>query len=72
MGIFIHEQPTVVKLSLRSKGDFSVEEIARKYFKGGGHRNASGGISFLSLGQTLEKIKEILPRYKNKLSQYNN
>jgi phosphoesterase RecJ-like protein len=72
MGIFIHEQPTVVKLSLRSKGDFSVEEIARKYFKGGGHRNASGGISFLSLSQTLEKIKEILPRYKNKLSQYNN
>lgn len=72
MGIFIHEQPTVVKLSLRSKGEFSVEEIARKYFKGGGHRNASGGISFLSLSQTMEKIKEILPQYKNKLSQYNN
>ena len=72
MGIFIHEQPTVVKLSLRSKGDFSVEEIARKYFKGGGHRNASGGISFLSLDQTMEKIKEILPNYKNKLIQYYN
>lgn len=72
MAIFIHEQPTVVKLSLRSKGDFSVEEIARKYFKGGGHRNASGGISFLSLSQTIVKIKDILPQYKNKLSQYNN
>lgn len=72
MGIFIHEQPTVVKLSLRSKGNFSVEEIARKFFKGGGHRNASGGISFLSLDQTIEKIKEILPQYRNELNQYNN
>ncbi len=40
---FIKEQPTIIKLSLRSKGDFSVQEIATKYFKGGGHLNASGG-----------------------------
>ncbi|MEZ4907715.1 MAG: DHHA1 domain-containing protein [Saprospiraceae bacterium] len=37
----ITEQPTITKVSLRSKGDFSVQDIAKKYFKGGGHLNAS-------------------------------
>ena len=46
LAAFITEQPTIVKISLRSKGDFSVQEIAKKYFRGGGHKNASGGASF--------------------------
>ena len=33
------------KLSFRSKGDFDVNVFARKYFNGGGHKNASGGQS---------------------------
>lgn len=33
---FIHNQPTVVKLSLRSKGNIDVQEICKKHFKGGG------------------------------------
>lgn len=32
-----------IKVSLRSKGDFSAEEFARTCFNGGGHKNASGG-----------------------------
>ena len=64
---FITEQPNIVKLSLRSKGDFSVQEIARKYFKGGGHKNASGGYSFGGLRATVNKFKEILPEYKDAL-----
>ena len=60
---FIMEQPTIVKISLRSKGDFSVQEIARRHFRGGGHKNASGGASFQSLSATLKKFKEILPKY---------
>ncbi len=64
---FITEQPNIVKLSLRSKGDFSVQEIARKYFKGGGHKNASGGYSFTGLSSTVKKFKEILPEYKTAL-----
>ena len=60
---FIMEQPTIVKISLRSKGDFSVQEIARKHFRGGGHKNASGGASFQSLSATVRKFKEILPKY---------
>jgi phosphoesterase RecJ-like protein len=67
MAVFIMEQPTIIKLSLRSKGDFSVQEIARKYFRGGGHKNASGGYSFQSLRATVKILKDALPEYKEKL-----
>ena len=60
---FIREQPYITKLSLRSKGDFSVQEIARDHFNGGGHMNASGGYAKKSLHQTVEKFKTILPAY---------
>ena len=64
MAAFITEQPTIVKISLRSKGDFSVQEIARKHFKGGGHKNAAGGASFQNLRATVKKFKTLLPDYK--------
>lgn len=64
---FITEQPTVVKLSLRSKGEISVQSIASKYFKGGGHQNASGGYSFTGLRATVNKFKEVLPLFKEML-----
>ncbi len=59
----ITEQPTIVKLSLRSKGDISVQEICRDHFKGGGHKNASGGAVYGTLSQTVKKFKEVLPKY---------
>lgn len=68
MAAFITEQPTIVKISLRSKGDFSVQEIAKKHFRGGGHKNASGGFSFQSLESTVNRFKKLLPRYKEQLS----
>lgn len=64
---FIHEQPKITKISLRSKGDFSVQEIASKYFKGGGHKNASGGASFSGLDSTIRKFKAVLPEFVSKL-----
>ena len=65
--VLITEQPNIVKLSLRSIGDFSVQEIAKKYFKGGGHKNASGGISYQTLWGTVERFKKILPKYQESL-----
>lgn len=65
---FITEQPTIVKISLRSKGDFSVQEIAKRHFKGGGHKNASGGYSFQSLSATVRRFKSVLPQYKDQLT----
>jgi bifunctional oligoribonuclease and PAP phosphatase NrnA len=67
LACFITEQPTIVKLSLRSKGDFNVQEICRDHFRGGGHKNASGGYSYGGLKATVTKLKEILPKYKDKL-----
>ena len=68
MAVFITHQPTIIKLSFRSKGDFSVQQIASKYFKGGGHKNASGGHAYGSLKATVDKVKSILPEYKDELN----
>lgn len=69
LSVMIHERKDSVKLSLRSLGEFSVNEMARKHFEGGGHRNASGGSSSLSLDQTLQKFLSILPEYKDRLNK---
>lgn len=69
LSVMIHERKDSVKLSLRSLGDFSVNEMARRHFEGGGHRNASGGSSSLSLDQTLQKFLSILPEYKEELNR---
>lgn len=44
------------KWSFRSKGDFDCNTFARKYFEGGGHFNASGGRSSLSLDETVKNF----------------
>ncbi|MEL7020291.1 MAG: bifunctional oligoribonuclease/PAP phosphatase NrnA [Bacteroidota bacterium] len=68
LAAFITEQPTIVKLSLRSKGDFNVQEIMKKHFRGGGHKNAAGGASFKGLRYTVRKFKSLLPDYKAALN----
>ncbi len=68
LAAFIHEQPTITKLSLRSKGNISVKDIAQRYFKGGGHKNAAGGQSYIGLEATVKKFKAILPRFKEVLT----
>ncbi len=71
LAAFITEQPSIVKFSLRSKGDFDVQEICRNYFNGGGHKNASGGYWQKGLTSAVDKFVEILPFYKEKLLQKN-
>ena len=66
--IFIEDQKqNIIKISLRSKGDFSVNEFSRLNFEGGGHTNAAGGRSELSLSETVEKFISLLPENKEKL-----
>lgn len=66
LAAFITQQPQIVKISLRSKGDISVQEIARDHFKGGGHKNAAGGALYGSLTKVINKFKEIVPLYMEK------
>jgi len=63
VAIFVTQQPKIIKLSLRSKGDISVQALARDHFGGGGHKNASGGHTYGSVGKVIRKIKEVLPDY---------
>ena len=67
--IFIEDrQEGIIKISLRSKGNFSVNEMSRAHFEGGGHTNAAGGKSHLSLEKTVEKFISILPSYNKALN----
>jgi len=66
--IFIeNKSEDIVKISLRSKGSFSVNEFSRSHFNGGGHTNAAGGRSYLSLNETVKEFINILPNYKKAL-----
>lgn len=49
-----------IKMSFRSIGDFAVNKFAEEYFGGGGHKNAAGGASELSLKETEEKFKALI------------
>ncbi len=68
--VLVTERKDRVKLSFRSKGNFSVQDICSKYFNGGGHLNASGGVSRESLDKTLLKLKNLLyTDYRDALTQ---
>lgn len=43
-----------IRVSLRSRGDVDVNLFARKYFNGGGHKNAAGGKSYVSMQETID------------------
>ncbi|WP_299890623.1 bifunctional oligoribonuclease/PAP phosphatase NrnA [uncultured Lacinutrix sp.] len=67
--IFIEDKNQgIIKISLRSKGSFSVNEFSRAHFEGGGHTNAAGGKSDTSLASTVEKFISILPIYSKALN----
>ncbi|MDR2122892.1 MAG: bifunctional oligoribonuclease/PAP phosphatase NrnA [Flavobacteriaceae bacterium] len=55
-------QHDFIKISFRSKGQFDVNQFSRKYFNGGGHINAAGGRSELSLEDTVIKFKTIIEK----------
>ena len=65
--IVFTERDGIMKISFRSKGvENPVNLLAKEHFNGGGHANASGGMSDLSVTETLEKLKELIPRYFRK------
>ena len=59
--IFIeNKEEKIIKISFRSQGDFDVNEFAREHFNGGGHRNAAGGKSEVSLLETVNKFERLV------------
>lgn len=61
------EKKDFVKASFRSKGNFPANKFAREHFEGGGHLNAAGGETKLTLDETLEKFRQLLGEYKHLL-----
>lgn len=66
--IFIeNKSEQIIKISLRSIGDFSVNDFARNHFNGGGHTNAAGGRFEGSLTEAIDHLLTHLLNYKNDL-----
>lgn len=57
-----------IKISFRSKEKFDVNQFARKHFNGGGHLNAAGGSSDLSMDETILKFLQLLATYKDQIT----
>jgi len=64
--IFMEKEKNI-KISFRSKGQFAVNKFAEKHFQGGGHINASGGYSYDTLENTINKFVNLLAEYKEEL-----
>lgn len=69
MSVLITEKQGIIRLSFRSKGNFSVHELAKKYFGGGGHVNAAGGTMSCPLKEAEEALIAVLPEYKKLLNE---
>ena len=62
--VFMREDPEKIKISLRSQGSFPANKVAAELFNGGGHLNAAGGESYISLADSIQKFEDALPNYK--------
>ena len=62
------EKRDLIRVSFRSRGNFPVNKVASEHFRGGGHINAAGGDSFVSMAETLAKFESLLPAYKKLLA----
>lgn len=59
--IFIeNKEEKMIKISFRSQGDFDVNQFARDHFDGGGHHNAAGGKSEVSMEETVQKFEDLV------------
>ena len=57
------EKKDTIRISFRSRGTFSVNDLCKNHFEGGGHRNAAGGESKLPMAETLQKFEKLLETY---------
>jgi bifunctional oligoribonuclease and PAP phosphatase NrnA len=65
--VLFTEQNDHIKLSLRSRGTFPANEVARKHFLGGGHINAAGGRFFGTMKEATDRFESILDEYRDLL-----
>ncbi len=62
--IFIENKDEgIIKISFRSQGDIDVNQFARDHFNGGGHKNAAGGRSEVSMEETVSKFENLITQF---------
>jgi phosphoesterase RecJ-like protein len=66
---FFTEGEEFIRVSLRSKDDFSVNRLAREFFNGGGHERAAGGRLFMPVDQVEEYFIKSLGNFIGNGSQ---
>lgn len=64
---FFRESEGFVKVSLRSKGAFDVNKLARAHFNGGGHKNAAGGKLEMSIQQAITHFETVIKNMADEL-----
>lgn len=57
----------IIKVSLRSVGDFPCNEMAAEFFNGGGHKNASGGEFIGTLEEAILQYEKAIKKFKTQL-----
>lgn len=67
--VFLREdaEKKMIKVSLRSVGEFPCNKVASEFFNGGGHKNASGGEFYGSMDEAVELFKRALLKYESLL-----
>lgn len=63
--VFMREETDKIKISLRSIGTFPANKVSADLFNGGGHLNAAGGETYITLNETVEKFENSLEDYKD-------
>ena len=65
------DKDNLIWVSLRSVDDFPCNEMAEKFFNGGGHLNASGGKLECSLDEAEKIVRQAFSYYSDKLKLHN-
>jgi len=67
--VYLRQDPDLVKVSMRSKGNFPVNVICSDHFGGGGNKNAAGGEFYGSLDECVRLLASLMPDYDSNLPQ---
>lgn len=67
--VFLREdaEEDMIKVSMRSVGDFPCNKVAEEFFNGGGHLNASGGELYGTMDEAIGLFKQALLKYESLL-----
>ena len=63
MSAMFIEHHDIIRISLRSRGKVDVNLFAGRYFEGGGHKNAAGGKSYVSMAETIARFEQAVKEF---------